>query len=373
MQRAAKESTSSEFKPPVRNIEIRPRLSQVLDYMHECKKHGRFSTDIEVINHEVACLSLSYRHDEALVVPLTYEDGNYWNENQEARMWLQYASLMSDPEVMKINQNIIGFDALFLLLRNNIHVDGPLGDTMLAHRILYPEFNRGLDFQASMHTREPYWKDEGKMWKNEGGDFETFWRYNGKDGCVALELWDVHEPELRRMGMWNRYEMHANLMKSIMLMTVDGLAIEKNMLTETKGGIQRQLDDLYKELDDVSDYSFNPLSPAQCKNYFYNHKGIHPYKSSTGSITTDDKAVTRIYRKTHLREAKLVQEIRNLSKLKGTYLDVETDSDGRLRCSWDPLGTWTGRLSSSKTIFGTGMNLQNLDPRFKRFIVADGD
>ena len=30
-------------------------------------------------------------------------------------MWKSYASLMSDPNVEKINQNIVGFDAPFLL------------------------------------------------------------------------------------------------------------------------------------------------------------------------------------------------------------------------------------------------------------------
>jgi hypothetical protein len=49
---------------------------------------------------------------------------------------------------------------------------------------------------------------------------------------------------------------------------------------------------------------------------------------------------------------------------------VAFDADGRLRCSWNPRGTKFGRLSSSQTIFGTGMNLQNLSPKFKGFIVA---
>ena len=56
--------------------------------------------------------------------------------------------------------------------------------------MIYPEFAKGLDHICSIHTREPYYKDEGKMWKNEGGDWPQFWRYCAKDAAVAMEAWD---------------------------------------------------------------------------------------------------------------------------------------------------------------------------------------
>lgn len=50
---------------------------------------------------------------------------------------------------------------------------------------------------------------------------------------------------------------------------------------------------------------------------------------------------------------------------------MEFDDDGRMRGSYNPRGTKFGRLSSSKTIFGTGMNFQNLPQAFKKFLVPD--
>ena len=127
-----------------------------------------------------------------------------------------------------------------------------------------------------------------------------------------------------------------------------------------------------QELNDTADYPFNPGSFKQCMEYFYDHKGIAPYTNrKTGKPTTDDKAMARIFRKFELPEARLVQECRSLGKLLGTYLEVEYDSDKRLRCFYDPRGTTSGRLSSSKTIFDKGLNFQNLDPRFKSFLVPD--
>jgi uracil-DNA glycosylase len=371
MIKAKAESTHPELVLPRRDILIRPTLNEALYFIRMCQRADRVATDLEVVNHQISCFSLCTQVDEGITIPLTHEHGAYWDEGDEALIWLEYAKLMGDPKIMKINQNMVGFDAVFMLLQNKIRVRGAIGDPMIAQSLLYPEFLKGIDFQASMHTREPYWKDEGKMWKNEGGDFPTFWRYCGKDACVAMELWDVHAAELTRRGMWDTYNETVEMMDPLIYMTLKGLKVDKNKLETTKADIEQQIDVLEAELIEVADYPFNALSSAQCAKYFYAHKGLPAYKNANGGVTTDDKAMSRIFRKTGWREAKIVQEIRNLRKLKGTYLEIEFDADYRLRCTWNPRGTWTGRLSSSKTILGTGTNLQNLDPRFKGFIVAD--
>lgn len=371
MKKAKRQTESKICIAPEFTIHIRPTLDEVLNFIDHCKRERLAATDLEVVNHQVSCFSLNTKIREALVCAMTDEHGDVWSEDEECTIWRAYGDLMSDERVMKVNQNITGFDAPFLMMQNNIIVRGPIGDSMVAQNILYPEFRKGIDFIASVHTDNVYWKDEGKMWKNEGGDFPQFWRYNGKDSCVALEAWQILEKELDELGMRHTYDATIEMLPALLFATMDGLTVDAEALGETKVDIEAQLDAKIKELESTADYPFNPNSPAQCKTYFYEHKKITPYRNGTGGITTDDKAMSRIFRKTNLREAKLVQESRGLRKLKGTYLEVEFDADGKLRCSWNPRGTWTGRLSSSKTIFGRGMNLQNLDPRFKRFIVED--
>jgi len=370
MKKFRDEAQTPSLILPIRDILIRPTIADALNYIRQCEVDKLVATDIEVVNHQVSCFSLSRNPSEAVTIPLTDEDGAYWSESDEVLIWLAYAKLMHNVEVMKVNQNMVGFDAVFLWMRNRIITRGPIGDSMIAQSILYPEFRKGLDFIASVHTREPYWKDEGKMWKNEGGDFPQFWRYCGKDACVALEAWNVLCEEMTARGMWPTYERTVRLMHPLMHMTMSGLAVDRERLEGAKVRIGTKIAELEAELSEVADYPFNPGSTQQCAKYFYDHKGLKPYKNGT-SVTTDDKAMSRIFRKTGWREAKLTQEIRGYRKLSGTYLEVECDADWRLRCTWNPRGTWTGRLSSSQTILGTGMNLQNLDPRFKEFIVAD--
>jgi uracil-DNA glycosylase len=362
-----------ELHIPQRNIRLRPNLQEVLKYLQECKYAGRVATDLEVINHQVYCFSLSHDPKDAMVVPLVDKDGRDWfGEDEEIVLWKAYATIMSDPKVMKINQNLVGFDSVFLLLQNNIHVKGTLGDTMIAQHIMYPEFPKGIDFISSMHTREPYWKDDGKIWKTDAKfDWEKFQIYCGRDAAVCLEAWDVLAEELND-GYWPAYNMTVRLAQPLAYMSVRGLKVDIEGLAQTKINLGIEIERKLKELEEIADFPFSPTSPKQCQKYFYEHLKIKPYRNAEGGVTTDDRSMSRIFRKggKGSKEAKLVQDIRALLKLKGTYVDVDLDGDHRLRCSWNPRGTWTGRLSSSKTILGKGLNLQNLHPKFKGFIVS---
>lgn len=372
MEKARVEREEQGLNLPNPTLYINPSYSDIIDYMQFCHTCDRLATDIEVINHQLSCLSLAPNKDECMCVPVGDEFGNpMWTEEQEISIWRLYAKLMSNTKIAKINQNLIGFDCSFLLQQNNIFTRGPLYDTMIGQKILYPDFNKGLDFICSVHTRYPYYKDEGKMWRGMGGDIDMFWRYNAKDSIVALEAWDVIYKELQEGGYWPTYERRAGLAQSLWYMTIRGWKVDRDLLAETHRDVSTKLLAKEEELKSVAKVPFNVSSPKQCQQYFYGLLGIQPYKGKEGGITTDDTAMSRIYRKHNLPEAKLVQEIRALKKLKSTYLEVDFDADSRLRCSWDPTGTWTGRLSSKETIFGTGMNQQNLHPEFKQFLVAD--
>ena len=164
------------------------------------------------------------------------------------------------------------------------------------------------------------------------------------------------------------------LFEPLMFMQARGIRVDRAAMDSTKVDILKTAAEKQEELNKLCGRDLNVNSSKDCQRYFYIELGIPPYYNE-GSITVDDLALQRLARGTAkrpgLRQAKLVQEIRGLQKLHGTYLDIEFDADGRMRCSYNPRGTKFGRLSSSKTIFGTGTNMQNLPQEFKRFLVAD--
>lgn len=202
----------------------------------------------------------------------------------------------------------------------------------------------------------------------------NFKEYGALDAACTLEIhngfWSDLAPTFRPA-----YDRTLNIFPVLMFMQTRGVKVNKANLDETKLEIREDEKLKQKELDELCGQHLNVASSKQCQDYFYGTLGIKPYTNKQGNPTVDDLALQRLVRgvagRPGLRQAKLVQEIRGLRKLYGTYLDIEFDADGRMRGSYNPRGTKFGRLSSSKTIFGTGTNFQNLPDEFKKFLVAD--
>lgn len=203
--------------------------------------------------------------------------------------------------------------------------------------------------------------------------------YNALDSAITKMCCEGFWPEVMDHDYRDTYDFTIRLLDPLMYMMTRGILVDTERLYGMKGTLSKDVEEKQEELNSICGRPLNVNSPKDVQAYFYIEKGIPPYTKrnagGTTSITTDDKTMQRLARGTAqrpgMREAKLVQEIRGLKKLIGTYLDIELDSDNRFRCSYNPRGTKFGRVSSSKTIFGTGMNMQNLPMTAKSFLVAD--
>ena len=202
---------------------------------------------------------------------------------------------------------------------------------------------------------------------------EDFLKYAALDAACTLEIYERFWHELNQFKP--AVDLTMKLFPVLMFMQTRGIKIDMRALASTRQDVQDDIAKKQIELNEACGRVLNPLSSKDCQDYFYKELGYKPYTNKVGNATVDDKALQRLVRGTAkqpgLHQAKLVQEIRGLKKLSGTYPNLEFDKDSRIRCSFNPRGTKFGRLSSSKTIFGTGTNLQNLPQEFKKFIVAD--
>lgn len=201
-----------------------------------------------------------------------------------------------------------------------------------------------------------------------------FLEYSCLDSACMVEIRDAFWEDLSEQGFGSAYQMTIDLLPVLTFMQTRGIKVDMEAMLKTKYEILAQTAEKQRKLNQLCGRELNVNSPKDCQKYFYLELGIEPYYNE-GKVTVDDTALQRLARGTAKRpgihQAKLVQDIRGLDKLYGTYLDIEFDSDNRLRCSYNPRGTKFGRLSSSKTIFGTGTNQQNLPQEFKKFLVAD--
>ena len=202
---------------------------------------------------------------------------------------------------------------------------------------------------------------------------EDFLRYAALDAACTREIHDAFWNDLGQFQ--TAVDLTMRLFPVLMFMQTRGIKVNKEALASTRVDVQADIKAKQEELDLLCGRPLNVNSSQDCQRYFYNELGIKPYTNKDGNPTVDDKALQRLVRgvsgRPGLRQAKLVQEIRGLQKLYGTYLNRSFDADDRIRCSFNPRGTKFGRLSSSKTIFGTGTNFQNLPQDFKKFLVAD--
>lgn len=205
---------------------------------------------------------------------------------------------------------------------------------------------------------------------------ENFLRYSALDSACMMEIYNGFWSDFLHEGYTETYEMTLDLFPVLSFMQTRGMKVNHTMLDETKKEVLASAAEKQDELNALVGHDLNVNSSKACQEYFYGTLGLPLIMNNkTKRVTTDDKAMQRLVRGTAkqpgLRQAKLVQEIRGLQKLYGTYLDIAFDPDDRLRGAYNPRGTKFGRLSSGKTVFNTGMNYQNLPQEFKKFLVAD--
>ncbi len=372
LKRIVEECAFPDIRLPVRNIQIRPSYFDCLAFLGRCRLSPIVAFDIEVMREEVSCISFAISPFDVISIPFQAGGNDYFTPEQEIEIWKQIAGIIESKEIVKVGQNIV-FDTTFLFRKYGIHPQGILEDTMIGQAIMYPDFPKGLDFITSMYTKEPYYKDEGKKHFKIGGPEEDFWIYNAKDSAVCIESLPRIKSELEMVNNLSSYEVQCKLVKPLIYMQERGIKVDSVGLKAESDRITERINELTQQLKETTGYDINPKSSQQVQNYFYKIKGEKPYLDrKTGKPTADKNAIKRLSRKGY-KEAGIIQEITSLAYMKSHFLDVNLDTDGRLRCSFNPVGTESGRLSSSETIFDTGTNMQNLPMEFRKYLIADDD
>ena len=376
-KKALQNSHDPTYKEPIHTFHINPSTTEVEHFLKYCKEaKSPISVDIETLNGFVFCIGFCVDVTTAMCV-------NFDNRTieEEIVLWRLVSDILEDETVPKVGQNLI-FDIWFLAFRHRCYVAGYIDDTMVAHHIIYPDLPKGLGTLTTLHTDEPYYKEEGGYWKGGIGDRTSFLHYNCKDVITTLKVWEKIKQYIQSPSpFYNIYRTTIDLYPALTFVMCRGLAIDHKILQDVRDEVTNEIKDLDASLQGVvQEESGDPLltlnfnSPKQCLNYYYSILGIKPYLNN-GKPTLNDDALIRLAKGTSTRKplysATLIQQLRQRAKYLGTYLEIKFDEDKRFRCSYNPRGTKTGRLSSSKTIFGTGMNQQNLPQNFKSFIVPD--
>ncbi len=379
---------ASGYTPAKRELVIDPTFAEAKEFLRDCAAAPQFCTDVELYTNRraISCFSVSPDPSRSICIPLLDEVGqDRWTEQEETQIWTLLAEALASPSASICNQNLL-FDLWVYWTRLGMFPRGEFLDPMLAQAVMYPDFKKDLGTLCSLYTDQPYYKaDGGRAWfegRGDARDIGKFWTYSALDSCIALEAWVGNDwndglcADLHASGYWETYQLAVQRFPLLLYMMTRGIKVDTEAWDALDIRVAQEIAELEEELAKLVGAPLNTKSPKQVQAYFYEELGIDPYISrKTGNPTTDDKALARIARqgKKGAREAEIIIALRGRNKLKDSYLDITWDKDKRLRASWNPAGANTGRLSSGQTVWSTGANLQNLEPTFKSFLVADDD
>ncbi len=382
LRRCAEEAKYPELNLPKREFFLNPTADKAEPIVREMEQAEWLAFDIETAQDangkiNITCIGFSDRCDRALV--LAFDS----LQNQH------FARCLLQSPAKKICQNGNIFDVP-VLRDNGYEVRNYAWDTMLGHHSLFPEsaggedemsrmegkkkqaaLRKGLAFQTSIYTREPRYKDDGKMW-HLTGDLQMFWRYNGLDAAVTREIKDVQERELAEFGTLHVLEHEMALTAPLMEMTRTGIKIDQGVRERTKVRILEEVARLEAFLNAGAGQTINAASSKQVQELMYGKLGLPPKRNKkTGNPTANKDAINELAAKYHHPLLLSVLKIRERRKMVETYLNAPIDSDGRMRCSFDVTGTRSGRLSSRGSLSGSGTNLQNIPIEMREMFIAD--
>jgi len=204
--------------------------------------------------------------------------------------------------------------------------------------------------------------------------FDTMYKYAATDAIATYRL--VKRFHNKVIGSKNLFKVYKNLLiegtKFLIQIEDNGVPFSREYLEKAKNEIDVEIEKATKKLysfdavhkfEEIHNKIFNTNSPAQLRVVLFDilKLSVPDKKTGTGNISTDAEVLESIDHPL----AKLILQIKQLKKIKSTYIDkilISLDNDGRLRTGFNLSTTTSGRLSSSGKL-----NMQQL-PRDNKIV-----
>ena len=364
VERAKNDSTFPELNIPVRNLIISPTYEDVICFIGAGQDKPDVSFDIETTPSSISCIALSYDPMIAMSIPTSK---TYWGSYTRLKQVLDMVNFALANSAHKVGQNIT-YDIQYLTRFFHILPKQPWDDTLIMQHSCYPELKKSLAFLVSVYTRQPYYKDDLKMWQSEGGtENEKLWRYNAMDAAVTLEVAQALRKEMADLNVTHTYTYMMELLEPAIFMMMRG--IKKDLLAADAHKVIFDEKIRLAEIEYEKHFSgTNINSPKQMKELIV--KLGYKVPTRKGKETTDKKAIAKLALKSP--EFASITVLKENRKLVRDYLEIQQDRiDGRVKCNLDITGADTGRISSSESVFNCGNNLQNQPKIIRDIYVPD--
>ncbi|MCZ6684684.1 MAG: DNA polymerase I [Candidatus Dadabacteria bacterium] len=271
--------------------------------------------------------------------------------------------IIESEDISKIGQNLKY--EIVVLEKYGLSLNGITFDTMIAaHMIDSSRNSYSLDELSRLYLGHQMisYKDVTGTGKSKIGfdevELDVARDYASEDADVAMLLSRILAPQLDEINLTDVFrDIELKFIRVLAKIEMNGVKVDgaklKDLSKEFEGGLKEIEEEIFTEVG----YEFNLNSPLQLREVLFETLDL-PQKKLTkkGEPSTDVEVLTDLSKFHKVPEK--VLEHRTLSKLKSTYVDalpklINPDT-GRIHTSFNPVGSSTGRLSSSDP------NLQNI-------------
>lgn len=370
---------SGLFEPMHIDAHINPSFKEAYDFLKLLLTKEYVSYDIEWVGGEVSCIGFAYNANSGMCINFRDIDSNRYSGDEEIILLRTIQEVLLCPTIKLIAQNGSA-DACFLGYKQRIKVKPLWMDTLLAHHCLYATLPHNLGFLTAQYTNHPYYKDDGKTWK-DNGDIDQLWTYNVKDCCITFAVAMGLLKELKSQKLDKFFFEHIMpIQPELIEMTLLGILADvdyKNKMAEEIATDVKQLEtELLAEvrvLVNDPEYQINLLAWQSMQKLLFDMWHLEGIGQSTNAtnraIMIENINTPQVYRDWLIKYNKY----RKQHKFSSVYLNSKIDDDNRIRCNYKQFGVSKapGRLSSEKTFWGSGMNLQNQPKRAYPMVIAD--
>jgi DNA polymerase I len=276
--------------------------------------------------------------------------------------------LLQDPGLPKYAHNA-NYD-LTVLAEHGLKVGSVACDTMVAEWLISPD-SRNLGLKNLAWTRLGVEMTPIADLIGTGKKQITMGRvpvdqaapYACADVDMTYRLAELLQQELREKKLWSLFaEIEMPLVPVIVDMQRAGVKLDVEALEEMGRQLGARLDQLQQEIEGYVGHAININSTQQLSVALFDEMGLAlPWmrRGKSGHYSTAADVLEKVRDRHPVVE--LILEHRQLSKLKGTYIDalpaLVNPRTGRVHTSFNQTGSATGRFSSSSP------NLQNIPIR----------
>lgn len=353
------ENLSYEYKL----IENETEAKELADFLltNEIFSLDTETTSIEALDAKLVGLSFSTEDFRAWYVPVS-------RETEKAKKILEiFRPVYENPKILKVGQNL-KYD-LTVLANYDIHLSGPLFDTMLAHYLIQPELRHNMDYLAEIYLNyktihiEELIGPKGRGQKNMG-DLEPkdIYKYACEDADVTLRLMKPLAEELRKNSLEEVFQnIEMPLMPVLARMERNGVVLDTETLKEVENDFTARLQTLEKDIYELAGHEFTINSPRQVGEVLFGELKLSEKvkKTKSGQYSTSEEVLRDLHSKHPIVQK--ILDYRGLKKLLSTYVEalpkLINPATGHIHTSFNQAVTATGRLSSSNP------NLQNIPVR----------